>query len=69
MKYSDYFQIGDRVESRATFEHYGQQGTVIDLKKPHYINPGTFIVPLLPVVRFDSGEAVRLKSDWLIKVK
>ncbi len=69
MKTESKFNIGDRVESNATFEHNRQRGTVIDLKKPHYVQWGTLSVPLNPVVQFDNGDIVVMKDYWVNKVK
>ena len=68
MKYGSCFMIGDRVESRAAFEHNRQHGTVIAFKKPYYVPWGVIIMPLQPVVKFDDGETVTMKEAWLFKI-
>ena len=67
MIFISHYANGDRVQSVATFRNYGETGTVVNCCKPAYIPKNEKIIPLLLLVRFDSGEVLSMRQYQIIK--
>lgn len=61
-------EIGERVESRAAFEHYKEKGTVIAIKKPYTVPWGVLEIPAQAVVLFDDGSIKTMRAHWIRKL-